>query len=577
MSSRFALEGSEHHHPEGTVDAGAIAGQDRVEVTIYVRSDPSASAPFDVAAEATKPPAQRRYLSSDEAASVYGAAAGDLEAVRAFAAGHGLDVIRVNQAGRSVKVGGSAAAMSEAFGVQLRRFSHAEGSFRSHEGQVQLPAELRGVVTGVFGLDTQRLGRSFLRAPGDTVQQTLRDYAAHRRHHRHSATQPQPANTYLPPQVAQLYDFPKVSAAGQTVAVLAFNGSMDGGPSTPGGYDATILEDYFTNDLGLALPTITDVTVQGPGNSPGDGSDPNDSSPEVYLDLSIVGALATGAKIAVYFTEFTEQGWVDAITTVTTDTTHAPGVISISYGNPEDGAGTAWTSAAIAQVNTAFEQAAAQGKTITCASGDSGASDGESSGLHVDFPASSPWVLACGGTRLESSGGTISAETVWNDQASGNGATGGGISVLFTPPPSWQTSAGAVAIAGTPLSGRGVPDVSSLADPQTPFIVAQPGGTGGVGGTSAAAPLWASLITLCNASLPKPAGYLNPTLYSLPAGTLRDIESGNNAAPGGEGYTAGPGWDACTGLGSPGASSLLNALSGQAPAAQAPATSPPPS
>ena len=570
MSSRFTLDGSEHRRPEGTTDAGAISGQERVEVTVYVRSNPATAAPFDIAAEAAKPPAERRYLSAEEAANVYGAATTDIDAVKAFAAAHGLDVVRVNQAGRSVKLGGSAAAVGEAFGVQLRQFTHPGGSFRGHDGAVQLPAELEGIVTGVFGLDTRRMGRSFLRAPAAPVQDALHTFATERRR-RHGHTpakkQQQPANTYLPTQVAQLYDFPAVQAGSQTVAVLAFNGSMGAGASIPGGYEATILKEYFTGDLGLPMPKITDVTVQGPGNSPGDGSNPNDSSPEVYLDLSIVGALATDAPIVVYFTEFTEQGWVDAITTATTDTTHAPGVISISYGNPEDGAGTAWTSAVIAQVNTAFEQAAAQGKTITCASGDNGAGDGESSGVHVDFPASSPWVLACGGTRLESSEGAITAETVWNDQSSGNGATGGGVSVLFTPPPAWQTSAGVAAIPGTPLSGRGVPDVSSLADPQTPYIVAQPGGTGGVGGTSAAAPLWASLITLCNASLPKPVGYLNPTLYQLPAGTLRDITSGNNAAPGGEGYSAGPGWDACTGFGSPGASALLNALGGQAPAA----------
>ena len=339
------------------------------------RSNPAVTAPFDVAAEATKPPAQRRYLSADEAANVYGAATADIDAVKAFAAAHGLDVVRVNQAGRSVKLGGSADAVGEAFGVQLRQFTHPGGSFRGHDGAVQLPAELEGIVTGVFGLDTRRMGRSFLRAPAAPVQDALQTFATERRRrHSHApAQQQQPANTYLPPQVAQLYGFPAVQAASQTVAVLAFNGSMGTGASVPGGYDATILKDYFTSDLDLPMPTITDVTVQGPGNSPGDGSNPNDSSPEVYLDLSIVGSLATGAPIIVYFTEFTEQGWVDAITTATTDTTNAPGVISISYGNPEDGAGTAWTSAVIAQVNTAFEQAASQGKTITCASGDNGA------------------------------------------------------------------------------------------------------------------------------------------------------------------------------------------------------------
>ena len=565
MSGRFSLEGSEHGRQEGAVDAGPVVAGERVEVTVYLRSNPDATRPFDVAAEATKPPTQRRYLTAAQAAGVYGASDADIEAVRAFAAADQLDVIRVNQAGRSIKLGGSAAAISAAFGVELHIYSKADAptpSYRGHDGPVQLPEELNGIVTGVFGLDTRQIGRSFRRSPKHALGQQVRHYIAQRRHgHRHDAGQAQPANTYLPPQVASLYDLPQAHATGHTVAVLAFNGSLGGEASSPGGYDPTVLNDYFTTDLGMSsTPEITDVTVQGPGNDPGDGSDPNDSSPEIYLDLSIVGSLATGASIVVYFTEFTEQGWVDAITTAVTDTTNAPDVISISYGNPEDAADSAWTSAAIAEVNTAFEQAASQGKTITCAAGDNGASDGEASGLHVDFPASSLWVLGCGGTRLETSGGEIASEVVWNDQSDGNGATGGGVSTVFTPAPDWQTAANVVAVTGTPLSGRGVPDVASLADPETPFIVAQPGGTGAVGGTSAAAPLWASLIILCDAALGAPVGFLNPVLYGLPAGTLRDIVVGNNAAPDGPGYDAGPGWDACTGFGTPGGTALLSAL-----------------
>jgi kumamolisin len=557
MSSRVTLEGSERTHPQGTQDAGPVAGGDHVEVTVYLRRDPRGQ-PFDAAAEARKPLAQRRYLTPTEAAGTYGAAADDVEAVRAFAAAHDLDVLAVNQAGRSVKLAGTAAAIGGAFGVQLRHFAGPGQRYRSHAGSVELPSELDGIVTAVFGLDNRRLGRPFLRRTRNDQLQNAINWFANGPHPIRAETQPDA--TYLPPQVASLYDFPSQDASSLTVGVFAFNGSLGDGTSAPGGYDATTLDDYFSSQLDLPSPKITTVTVQGPGNDPGDGSDQNDSSPEIYLDLSMLGSLAGGASIVLYFTEFTEQGWVDAVTTAATDTTNDPSVISISYGNPEDGSDSAWTSAAITQVNSAFEQAASQGKTFTCAAGDSGASDGESTGLHVDFPASSPWVLACGGTRLESSGVTITAETVWNDQSDGNGATGGGVSTVFTPAPAWQTSADVAATPGTALGGRGVPDVASLADPDTPFIVAQPGGPSGVGGTSAAAPLWASLLTLCNAALGTRVGYLNPLLYALPAGTVRDIVSGDNAAPGGEGYDAGPGWDACTGWGSPGGSTLLAAL-----------------
>lgn len=550
------LHGSARSVPDEAQDLGGVAADAPVSVTVYLRPNPHAKKPFDVAEEASKRPSERRYLSADEAREVYGAADADIEAVKMFAAAHGLGVVRVNQAARSLKLNGTAAAVSAAFGVDLRRYSLHGVTYRSYTGAVQVPAELKSIVQAVVGLDNRPLGRRLLRFPSGDLETAIREKAD---------AAALPPDTYYPPQVATLYDFPTHTASGQTVGVFAFNGPIgDGGPSAPGGYEPAILEQYFTEDLDLPMPTITDVTVQGPGNDPGDGSNPNDSSPEVYLDLSIVGSLATGARIVVYFSEFSEQGWVDGLSEATTDTTNAPSVISISYGNPEDAVDSAWTAAAVQQVNTALESAASRGLSVTAAAGDSGASDGESTGVHVDFPASSPWILGCGGTRLEASATAISSEVVWNDQSpnpqQNNGATGGGVSVVFSPP-SWQANAGVPPVYGTSQQGRGVPDVSSLADPETPFVVAQPGGTGGVGGTSAAAPLWASLLARCNAALGTPVGFLNPKLYTLPAGTLRDITSGNNKMPpDGPGYDAGTGWDACTGFGSPGGSSLLGAL-----------------
>jgi kumamolisin len=556
MSQRVELDGSARTAPQGATDHGTVDDSAELSVTAYVRPNPGETPSYDVTAEAAKRPKDRRYLSDEEAKAAYGAATADLDAVKAFAAKHGLEVVRVNQAARSVKMNGTAAKMSEAFGVELHHYEHDGVTFRSHTGPVTVPADLAGVVEAVVGLDNRPLGRKGVRFATAEVQTAL----SHRHNGGHSQL---PPNTYLPTTVAGLYDFPTHDASGQTVAVFAFNGPLgSGGPSAPGGYDPAILQQYFANELSVAMPQITDVVIQGPGNDPGPGTDPNDASPEVYLDLSIVGALAPGAKIVVYFTEFNEQGWVDALSEASTDTTNNPSVISISYGNPEKGRGSAWTSAAVKQVNIALEAAAARGRTVTCAAGDNGAGDGLG-GVNVDFPASSPWVLACGGTRLEASATTISAETVWNDQSSNpkldHGATGGGVSVMF-PPPSWQASAHVPTVVGTTHHGRGVPDVSALADPETPFVVAQPGGIGGVGGTSAAAPLWAALLARCNAALGTPVGFLNPRLYGLPAGTLRDITVGNNTAPGGQGYNAGPGWDACTGWGSPGGSALLSAL-----------------
>jgi kumamolisin len=197
------------------------------------------------------------------------------------------------------------------------------------------------------------------------------------------------------------------------------------------------------------------------------------------------------------------------------------------------------------------------GVTICAASGDDGSSDGVTDGAnHVDFPASSPNILACGGTNLQSSNGTITSETVWNDGAKG-GATGGGFSVQF-PVPSWQKNAG---IKPPASGGRGVPDVSGDADPQSGYQVLVDGQSLVFGGTSAVAPLWSALIALLNQKLGKPLGFLQPTLYGLSATAkpFHDITQGSNGS-----FSAVSGWDACCGLGSPSGGNLLAALSGAA-------------
>jgi len=196
-----------------------------------------------------------------------------------------------------------------------------------------------------------------------------------------------------------------------------------------------------------------------------------------------------------------------------------------------------------------FQSAAAMGVTVCVAAGDDGSTDGVTDGLnHVDFPASSPNVLACGGTRLVASGNTITSETVWNELANNEGATGGGISDFF-PLPAWQNAAGVPPSANPNYNvGRGVPDVSGDADPTTGYVTLVDGQSGVTGGTSAVAPLWAGLIALINQALGKPVGFVNPLLYqnASTVGGFHSITSGNNGA-----YSAGSGWNPCTGLGSP--------------------------
>jgi kumamolisin len=269
------------------------------------------------------------------------------------------------------------------------------------------------------------------------------------------------------------------------------------------------------------------------------------------LDIEVAGAVAPGARIVVYFASNTDQGFVDAIATAIHDTKYKPSVISISWGSAEIN----WTAQAMVALDAACQSAAALGITMTVAAGDNGSSDGVNDGRnHVDFPASSPHVLACGGTNLHGSGSSISAEVVWNDQSQGGGATGGGVSDIF-PLPAWQAGA-SVPPPASAHGGRGVPDVAGDADPATGYIIRVDGKTVVIGGTSAVAPLWAGLIALANQQNGAAAGFVQPAIYAAKnKNAFLDITVGNNGS-----FKAGSGWDACTGLGSPIAPRVINAV-----------------
>jgi kumamolisin len=303
------------------------------------------------------------------------------------------------------------------------------------------------------------------------------------------------------------------------VAILAFNGAIaDTCVTALGGYREAGLRRYFTESTRTPVPNFKNVVVHGPGNIPGDESDPTDATGEVLLDIETVGAAAPGASLVIYFTEFTEQGWVDALHAIVHDTTNNPSVISISYGNSEttsnstdiDVRGSLWTAQAIEQANTAFEDAANKNITICCASGDGGSRDQVQDQLaHVDFPASSPFVLACGGTRLVISGHQLVSETVWNNGPGSAG--GGGISDLFALP-FFQQGRGVPASANPGHRiGRGVPDVAADADPATGILVSDVDGNvdprSPTGGTSAAAPLWAALVARLNQGIGARLGF----------------------------------------------------------------------
>jgi kumamolisin len=261
------------------------------------------------------------------------------------------------------------------------------------------------------------------------------------------------------------------------------------------------------------------------------------------LDIEVAGAVAPGAQIVVYFAPNTDDGFVNALYASIHDNLRRPSIVSISWGAPEETS----TLQSLKDYDAACVDAAALGITICAAAGDHGSSDTNPPGrrANVDFPASSPHVLACGGTHLEARNGAIIVETVWNAQD--GWATGGGVSEVFKLP-DYQKQAGVPKSANPGgKAGRGVPDVAGNGDSETGYRILVDGVAAVVGGTSAVAPLWAGLIARLNQAKGTHLGFAHPGLYAAGAGkAFRDILQGNNGA-----YKAKPGWDACTGLGSP--------------------------
>jgi kumamolisin len=498
-----------------------------------------------------KLPKERKHLSREEFKQHHGASDADLEEIKKFAKNNHLEVVEISKSKRTVKLAGTIKSFSNAFDVKLALFDHPTGQYRGREGPLYIPQEISGICLAVVGLDDRKqLFPRYKRFQGN-MQQVSAEAEKH---------------PFDPPQVASLYNFPNdLDGSGQCIGILEFGG----------GYDNQNLSNYFKK-LGINNPpSVTSVSIDGATNTP--NVDP-DSDGEVQLDIEVIGAIAHGAKIVVYFAPNTDQGFIDAITTAIHDTTNNPSVISISWGSHEEptplGDESGWSDQTRNSMNMAFQDAASLGVTICTAAGDHGSSDyfvqsdecinnptmkcalPPDGKEHVDFPASSPYVLACGGTFLTTSGNTISNEGVWNDND--GWATGGGISTEFNLP-DYQANANIPISPVTQTPGRGVPDVSGNADSETGYNVSVDGEDAVIGGTSAVAPLWSALVAILNQGLGTNIGFINPLLYKN-ANTFHDITSGNNDTVGRGNYNARAGWDACTGLGSPDGQKILSAL-----------------
>ncbi|MGF6806705.1 kumamolisin [Paraburkholderia sp. Clong3] len=502
-------------------------------------------------------------LTRDELEARYGASQDDIDKVTQVMSGLGIKTVSSSAGARTVRLSGSVGALESAFNVKLFNYSHADGNYRGRVGYLFVPDELKDVVQGVFGLDNRRTLRR--------RRQPVRDTGARQ------ALSSSTPKWYLPEQFGAHYHFPSGDGSGQTVGILEFGGG------------------YFPSDLTkfcakaeVTAPQVTTISTDGTSSESKDGAEG-----EVMLDIEVVAGLCPRASIVVYFAAWTEQGMIGALDAAMQDKTNNPGVLSISWGAPEGS--DIWSDQAMSQINETLKEAAYLGITVCVAAGDDGSSDALADGhAHADFPSSSPYVLSVGGTTIVDLEGT-KADVVWMEgdglRADSGGSTGGAVSDVFQRP-DWQSSITIQSVNPGAMTGRCIPDVAANADwVASPYLLVVDNHAEPNGGTSAASPLWAALIALMNGQLEggKRVGYLTPLLYQVAAGAAvgqtvgavgcTDVTSGNNNTASVGGYSAGPGYDAVSGWGTPDGQALLDAikatLSSSTPAASAGASASP--
>jgi kumamolisin len=498
-----------------------------IDVTVLVRSrTPDRQRAADLTRLAQQRPGDRKYLTPAGVDRVHGASSPNLKAVEHFARQHDLTVKERNVSRGLVVLSGTLKAFENAF--KIRFTSHVvDGlTYRTHTGSAQLPRALRPVVHSILGLDSNP---QFSRARAALI-------------HVHS-------QGLDPRRVAEFYNFPPdVDGTGQTIALIELGG----------GFNFSDIETYCDR-LKIRKPRIRVVEIDGQKNAPVSkdvlkdflrrmrGGKPQASDAitmntiEATMDVQIAASIANGADIVVYFAPATTAGKYKAWSEALHDTRHRTTVISCSWSAHEDS--PTLSADSIEAMEGLFQRAVRQGVTVCCSSGD----DGD----NVHYPASSPWVLACGGTHLHREGSRLH-ESYWKEPlfdfvcSSSGGASG-----IFKLP-HWQKDFEIEKAAGH--AGRGVPDVAAKADIRGGYRVIVGGQTFSMGGTSAATPLWAGLVARLNQKLGVQLGYVNPMLY-LPE--MLDATVAISA----KGSKSRQRWRVGTGLGSPRGDLLVSALS----------------
>jgi subtilase family serine protease len=582
-------------------DKGSLAPQTQLTSMGLVFSRSAAQeADLQTLIAAQQNPASPQYhawLTPDQFAVRFGMSDADIAKTKEWLEQQGFTVQAVSRSKNRITFSGTAAQAEAAFDVQLHNYQTDGTTHFAPAGDISLPAELAPVVQSITHLSNFRPHSHMRVQSGSLVS-------------RPNFTSSQSGSHYLTPaDIETIYDIKAAQSAG-------YNGS--GQSIAIMGQSAVVLSDIenFQSAAGLTKKDPTMVLVPGTGASTVYTGDESESD----LDLEYSGAIAPGATIYfVYAGNGTNASVNDAIV-YAVDNDIAP-IISTSYGGCE----TEYSPSEYATENGVFAQAAAQGQTVIAAAGDDGSTDcygvsglttAQQEAVSVDFPASSQYVTAMGGTEFSaanvasgssywaaangsdvlSSAESYIPEQVWNDSSSSIGisAGGGGASVLNTTRPSWQTGVPGISSGSTRL----VPDIALDSSPNNAgylYCSSDFTGTGitgscangfrdssnsnltVAGGTSFAVPIFAGMVAMINQATGQTAqGVVNPTLYALAsnsgtyASAFHDITTGNNSCTAGSSYcsaaatntsiyAATTGYDEASGLGSIDFNNLLNA------------------
>ena len=541
----FEIPGSERRLDSLDLQAlGAtpVQGQDvpgeNIQVTVLLRPDPAAAEP--------ETPTTRDVLRAARRPSQ-----ADVDDIIEFAVAKGLTVVDPDRAPRMMVLSGTVRDVTAAFetevevwqepwpwgGEQIASQQDQPPGQQMHQFRkrpmtaLKVPDALQGKVQGVFGIDDRKEARMQMHITAQGKRRPMLQAAAQQL----LKTAPPPEHNVA--TLAGIYEFPEADGSGQTIAILSLGGRLNRDEF-----------DRYCTSIGINMPEVVEVPVDRELPQLGDVPD---EDAELALDVYIIAALVPSARIVVWCASNSSQGFLNGLARAIYSDNISPTVITTSYGSRED----SWTLQAMNAINDLLADAKALNITVCCASGDLGFTDGDPAGRpHVDFPASSPHVLGCGGTTMTRGPGKQASliEVVWDEPGTGLGS-GGGESTFFDKP-DWQQKRQDPELEK--LTMRGVPDVAGFADPDDGLSISVSGQTVLVGGTSADAPLWAGLIARINQKLGKPVGYLNSLLYlGVSPDAFVDIKQGGNSE-----WKAAPGWDACTGLGRPRGVVLLEEL-----------------